>query len=314
MFLPALIAVSAAVLIFLLILLVSKNQSEQQVKRRISILTTDPDLDKIHEEVMKEKQKRNGMARKGITIGQKLEDELALSGIKLNAREYLSAWAGLTLIPVLLMTLLGKNVISIVAVGIIGFIIPPLLVGRAQKKRQQLFNKQLSDSLAVMSNCMKSGYTFQQALESISSDMQPPIANEFARVLREIRYGVKQEDALTHMVARVQNKDLAMLVSAVIVSSQVGANLSEILDTIAETIKDRIKIRDDIRILSAQGRISGLIIGLLPVIITLILMMINPTYILSFFSSQLGKILICVGLIFEIIGFTIIRQIVNIKY
>lgn len=314
MWLPALISVSAALLVFLLITLIFNNSSERQVKRRISVLMTDPDLDKIHEEVMKEKQKRDGMTRKGSTIGQKLEDELAMSGIKLNAREYLSAWAGLTLIPVLLMALLGRNIISIVGVGIIGLVIPPLLVGRAKKKRQQLFNKQLSDSLVVMSNCMKSGYTFQQALESISSDMQPPISIEFARVLREIRYGVKQEDALIHMVKRVQNKDLAMLVSAVIVSSQVGANLSDILDNIAETIKDRIKIRDDVRILSAQGRISGLIIGLLPIIITLILMVINPTYILSFFNTQLGKMMICVGLIFEVIGFTIINRIVDIKY
>ena len=314
MWLPALISVSAALLVFLLITLIFNNSSERQVKRRISVLMTDPDLDKIHEEVMKEKQKRDGMTRKGSTIGQKLEDELAMSGIKLNAREYLSAWAGLTLIPVLLMALLGRNIISILGVGIIGLVIPPLLVGRAKKKRQQLFNKQLSDSLVVMSNCMKSGYTFQQALESISSDMQPPISIEFARVLREIRYGVKQEDALIHMVKRVQNKDLAMLVSAVIVSSQVGANLSDILDNIAETIKDRIKIRDDVRILSAQGRISGLIIGLLPIIITLILMVINPTYILSFFHTQVGKMMICVGLIFEVIGFTIINRIVDIKY
>ena len=314
MLFPALISVSAAALVFLLITLAFHNSTQEQVKKRLSSLMTDPDLDNIHEEVMREKQKKEGSARKGNTIGQKMEDELAMAGVKLNAREFLYAWTGITLIPVLLMTVLGKNVISIAGLGIIGFVIPPLLVGRAKQKRQQLFNKQLGDSLVVMSNCMKSGYTFQQALESISSDMQPPISIEFARVLREIRYGVKQEDALNHMVQRVENKDLALLVSAVVVSSQVGANLSDILDNIAETIRDRIKIRDEVRVLSTQGRFSGMIIGLLPVVIVLILMVINPTYILTFLQSSLGKIMIVVSIVLEIIGFTIINRIVDIKY
>lgn len=151
-------------------------------------------------------------------------------------------------------------------------------------------------------------------MESIAADMQPPISTEFAKTLREIRYGVKQEDALYHMVERVQNKDLGLLVSAVVISSQVGANLSEILDNISETIKDRIKIKNDVKILSSQGRISGLIIGILPIVLALFLMIVNPDYIVSFFETTIGKIMVGTGVVLEIIGFTIVNRIVDIKY
>jgi tight adherence protein B len=100
----------------------------------------------------------------------------------------------------------------------------------------------------------------------------------------------------------------------VITSAQVGGNLSEIMDTISSTIKDRIKIRDDIRILSAQGRISGLVVGLIPVVMALLLMLINPEFMKNFFESFIGKVMIGIGVVLETIGFVIIRKIVDIEY
>ena len=113
---------------------------------------------------------------------------------------------------------------------------------------------------------------------------------------------------------RTQNPDLSLLVSAVVTSSRVGANLSDILDNISSTIKDRIKIRDEVRVLTAQGRMSGLIIGLLPVFIVLMLMMMNPGYIMDFFQQLLGQVMIGAGILLEFIGFFAIKKIVDIKY
>jgi tight adherence protein B len=132
-------------------------------------------------------------------------------------------------------------------------------------------------------------------------------------VLREIHYGVKQQDALNHMVERTKNKDFELLVSAVMTSTQVGSNLSEILETISSTIRDRIKIKNEINTLTAQGRISGLIIGLLPIVLILAIMVMTPSYFEGFFDSLLGKILVGVSIVLEIIGFAFINKIVNIK-
>lgn len=308
-----LIAIPAGVLVFCAVLLLFTNTKEQMIRRRLSVLAKDAEIDGIHDEVMKEKHRR-ALPSGSRFISQKFEEDLAMAGIKLSAREYLTAWIGTTIAPMLLLLLFQRSIVAALAAGIIGFVIPPALVKRAQQKRQQLFSRQLGESLIVMRNCLKSGYSFLQTLESISADMQPPISQEFARVLREVHYGVKLDEALNHMVIRVQNKDLEMLVSAVVIANQVGGNLSDIMDNISATIKDRIKIRDDVRILSAQGRMSGLIIGLLPVAILLLFMLVNPAYIEGFVASTLGKIMLAIGAVMEFIGFYFINKIVDLKY
>ncbi len=309
-----LVPLLGAVTVFLVISsFFSGEDDKKKVRRRLYGLSAQRDIDQIHTDVMREK--RNDQKKeKSSLISKKFENHLLASGIKLTGKEYLLAWISTTLIPVLVLSLAGKNFISVLGAGIIGFIIPPFLVQRAQKKRQQLFNSQLSDALIVMGNCIKSGYSFQQAMESVAKDMQPPISNEFSIVLREMRFGVGLEKSLNHMVERTHNPDLSLLVSAVITSSQVGANLTDILDNISATIKDRIKIRDEVRVLTAQGRMSGIIIGLLPVAIALMLMVMNPDFIGAFFDSAIGKIMLTVGVFLEIIGFLAVRKVVDIKY
>ena len=315
-YLPLILPLLVAMVVFILMVaFFSGDTTSKKVKKRISSLSVQTDLDNIHSDVIREKKKNEKNSKKqSKLISKRFEDSLIAAGIKLTGKEYLYAWIGATILPVSLLSLLGKSFISVLSAGVIGFIIPPFLVNRARKKRQQLFNAQLSEALVVMGNCIKSGYTFQQAMESVSKDMQPPLSNEFSIVLREIRFGVSLEDALNHMVDRTNNPDLGLLVSAVITSSQVGANLTDILDNISVTIKDRIKIRDEVRVLTAQGRMSGLIIGLLPVVIALALMLMNPTFIKAFFDDILGKIMLAVGVVLEIIGFLAVRKVVDIKY
>ncbi len=314
--LPLLLPPLAAIAVYLLITaFLGSDPVKKKIRKRLSALAGRADLDNIHDDVMKEKRKSGKHGKKqSKLISKRFEDSLVASGIKLTGKEYLFAWIGMTTLPVAILSALGKSFVSVLGAGIIGFVIPPFLVHRARKKRQQLFNTQLSEALIVMGNCIKSGYSFQQAMESVAKDMQPPISHEFSTVLREMRFGVAMEEALGHMVERTGSPDMGLLVSAVVTSSQVGANLSDILDNISATIKDRIKIRDEVRVLTAQGRMSGLIIGLLPVVIALMLMLINPDFIMAFFESTLGKILLAVGVCLEIIGFVVVKRVVDIKY
>lgn len=309
-----LITVCFSVIVFYVLQVLLDDSAKTQVEKRIDALSADSDLEDLHEAVLREKHNRHKSKRRNLLISQRLEESLARAGVKLSGQEYLTIWACTTIIPILLLTFLGKEFFTILAAGIIGFAIPPILVRRTKSKHTILFNKQLSESLTIMSNCMRSGYSFQQAMQSIATEMPPPISAEFGRVVREINYGVPMEQALTNMVDRVQNSDLALLVSAVMTSAQVGANLSEILDTISETVRDRIKLREEVRILSAQGRISGVIIGLLPVVIILVLMMLNPLYFNDFIATTVGKALMASSLVMECLGFLIISRITNITY
>lgn len=301
--------------IFSVFTLLLSSKLKPAMKGRFAKYFSETDIDEIQELVFKEKQESAKKKKAHFSLGSKeFSNYLVASGVKLSATEFISAWALATFVPLLLVLIFSGEIVSVAAAGIIGFSIPPILVQHTRKKQQEEFNKQLAESLTIMENCIKAGFTFQQAMESIATDMQPPISTEFSRALREMRYGVSMEDALRHMVDRVKNKDLDLLVCAVLTSAQVGGNLTEILGVIAETVKDRIKIKSDVRVLTAQGRLSGLIIGLLPIVLILLLMLVNPGYFGTFFESSMGKMMMIVAAVMEIAGFLVIKKLVDIQY
>ena len=309
-------AASAALLIYSLVLICFTDTPKQRIKKRLDQLAENVELEYIHDAVLNEKKKKRKAKTKvkPRLVSRHFEDSLAMAGIHMSAQEYMAMWACLTLGPSLAGILFDMDLVAILGICVVGFSIPPVMVQRSRARQQQLFNKQLGESMTIMSNCMRSGYSFQQAMHSISKEMPPPVSTEFGRVVREMNYGATLEQALNNMSQRVNSKDFDLLISAVITSSQVGANLSEILDTISETITDRIRIREEVRVFSAQGRMSGIIIGLLPVAVTLFLMILNPSYITDFLNNFLGKALLIASVFLEAIGFILINRIVDIKY
>lgn len=311
-----LLALSCAVTMYCLVLMYVPVSGKEIVKGRISKYFNSKGLEDVQDQVIREKieKTKQNKNKKNKLASKEFAEYLAMSGIKLNASEFIYSWCAATFIPMLLIHFMGGNIVKAIGVAIIGFLIPPFFVQKERKKRQQEFNKQLGESLVIMNNCIKAGFSFQQAMESIASDMQPPISTEYTKTIREMRYGVSQKDALNHMVERVKNQDLDLLVSAVLTSVQVGGNLSDILEIISGTVRDRIRVKQEVRVLTAQGRVSGIVIGLLPVFILLALMLINPEYFASFFTTKSGKIMLGVSMVLEFIGFTIINKIVDIEY
>ncbi len=308
------IAASAAILLYSFVLLCFGDTPKQRVKKRLNILAENVELEYIHDAVLNEKKKQRKVRAKPRLISRRFEDRLAMSGIHISAQEYVALWACLTLGPSLVGILLDMELVAVLGICVVGFAIPPIMVQRSRTRQQQLFNKQLGESLTIMSNCMRSGYSFQQAMHSISREMPAPVSTEFGRVVREINYGATLEQALNNMAQRVNSKDFDLLISAVLTSAQVGANLSEILDTISETVTDRIRIREEVQVFSAQGRMSGIIIGMLPVAVILFLMILNPAYLTDFIHNPLGKALLIASVFLEAIGFFIINRIVDIKF
>jgi tight adherence protein B len=290
-------------------------QSEKEIlNERVSKYFKGRNVEDVEDQVIRERRQKKEASSKRTFISKDLSDYILSSGIKLTPKEFVYFWLGLVFVPMLLLVLLSVNVVTILAVAIIGFAIPPFLLQFSRKKTQTLFTKQLGEALIIMGNAVRGGFSFRQAMDGIARDMQPPISTEFAKAIREINYGISQETALKHMTERMKNPDLDLLVSAVLITAQVGGNLSDILDIIAATIKDRIRIKQEVRVLTASGRISSMIIGLLPVLLVIVLMLLNPTYFGKFFESTLGIILAVISVILELIGFTLIRKISDIRY
>jgi len=310
------ISVFCAILIYSVIQIVVPVPTEEILKARIKKIANPGPDDSIQEQVLKDRYDKKSLrdSNRISWISKEFTDAVAMSGIRLTAKEYLYIWICSTIIPVILSSVFLKNLITAIAVSLIGLLLPPLFLSIAKKKRQELFTKQLGEALIIIGNCLKGGFSFQQAMESITSDMLPPISSEFGIAVREMKYGLSLEEALAHMSSRIKNRDFDLFASAVLTSAQVGSNLSEILDSISFTIKDRIRIKQEVRVLTSSGRISGWIIGLLPIFLLMILMIINPAYVSIFFNSQIGMIMLIVSVLLEVTGFLIIKKIADIKY
>jgi tight adherence protein B len=147
----------------------------------------------------------------------------------------------------------------------------------------------------------------------VAEEATEPIAGEFQRTHEEHRFGLPFEDALLAMADRIQIVDVRILVTAILIQREVGGNLAEILDNLASVIRARFTIRRQLRVYTAQGRFSGYVLGILPIAVGAAIYSLNPPYIQLLFTDPLGKLLVIVAVVFQIIGFLWIRKIVNIE-
>ena len=180
-------------------------------------------------------------------------------------------------------------------------------------RRQAAFMDQLGDTLIMISNALRAGFSFLQAMEYISHEMGAPIGVEFQKVVHEMNLGSSLETALENMNRRVESKDFDLVVTAVLIQRQVGGNLSQVLDSISNTIQERIRMRREVLSLTAQGRLSGVIVGSLPFFMVGMLLSINSSYFDTVTEHPTGRLLIGVAIGLEVLAVVIIHNIVNIK-
>ncbi|MHB1315736.1 MAG: type II secretion system F family protein [Christensenellales bacterium] len=301
------ISVSLFAFFVTIVILSLGTESRSVVKRRLQAIAG-------KEEQNRPAKQQKTQKRHKISVSGVFAEEILSAGIRMRPEEFLVFWLLAAVVPSGVILLAGGHVITILALSVMGLLIPPFLVIRAKKKRMILFEKQLGDALLLMGNCLRSGLSFQQAMINIAKEMPDPIAREFSRTVREIQLGNSMDSALNNMVQRIQSTDLMLMVSAVQIQRQVGGNLLEILDNISVTIKERLKLKDDIRVMTASGRISSVVVGMIPVFIAGALMLINPAYIQTFFETSMGIVMLITAAVMEVMGFLVIKKIVTIKY
>jgi tight adherence protein B len=244
---------------------------------------------------------------------EKLDRELMRGDIQLKGGEFLVLQGFLSLTFFLAGILILQDILLSLLFFFTGGFIPRFWLKSAQKRKRIQFNNQLADSLLILANSLRAGFSLLQAMEMVSQEMPNPISGEFKLTLREMTYGTSTEIALVHLGERVGSDDLDLLVTAVLIQRQVGGNLAEVLMNIHTTIQDRLRIQQEIKTLTAQGRMSGYIIGGLPFGIAAVLSFLNPGYLKLFITEPIGWIMIGVGVFSQIVGFIIIRNIINVE-
>ena len=245
-------------------------------------------------------------------VAADLATQLARADTKLTVGEFLAA----TLIVMILgggvAYLLTRQVIAAVLACVVCFFAPRWYIAFLRGRRLRAFNDQLGDTINLMVNSLRAGYSVMQAMDAVAQEMGEPISTEFGRVGQEVQLGLTLERSLSNMLRRVPSDDLDMMITAINVQREVGGNLAEVLDSISHTIRERVRIRGDIRALTAQSRISGYMVAMVPIVLSVVIYLIQPDLMSLLFTHRCGWIMVGVAVLGIVAGFVVIGKIVSI--
>lgn len=241
--------------------------------------------------------------------------ELSLDQIYLNipARQLLYVALLLFVLFAGIATLLFGSIVVGLVMGLVAFASPRLLAVVLKGRRDRKFGLQLVDALMNVSNALRSGFSLPQTFELIQREMGRPISQEFRLVNQETRIGVPMEQALEHLLQRMPGDDLDLVVTAILVSQEVGGSLAEVMDNIARTIRERHQIEGKVRALTAQGRMQAVVLGSVPILLAVVINYLNPGLFRPMIETPAGWALFGVIFVLEVVGILVVRKIVTIE-
>lgn len=243
-----------------------------------------------------------------------LEHRLESGGIPLKAPEWMIIHLGIAVVMGLLFLLLSGGGILAAAIGLLIGLTAPygFLVIKADRRRAA-FSNQLPDVLTLIAGSLRAGYSLPQSVDAVARDGTDPMAVEFNRALVETRLGEDITDALDGVAERMGSRDFHWVVEAIRIQRQVGGNLAELLLTVAATLRERERLRRQVRVLSAEGRLSAWIIGLLPLLFVVYLVLVQPNYLRPLYTTPLGIVMIIFGGGFMLLGILWLSRVTRVE-
>ncbi|MCI3926849.1 type II secretion system F family protein [Paenibacillus sp. TRM 82003] len=309
--------------VFLLFLYVFQSAflSDRRLQRRMKAYlqqaeSTKRPLDRRKFDLFVQLQSYKRTVREKVLTKQnnaKLEKALLRAGLPLRPEEFvmfhwiiaaLSAGLGVIFLSHWVFGLLGAT---------IGYALPPWWLKKKQRDRLRAFNDELPEMLSTMIGSLRAGFSLAQSLKTVVDEMGEPIRSEMDAVLKEMQYGHSMEEAFHSLKERMPSEDLELMIQAILIQKQVGGNLATILETIVGTIRERNGIQRQLKTLTAQGKLSGIVIGLLPFALGIMIYMMEPNHIGTLFKHPVGIALLAAGFVSGSIGFVLIRKVTTIE-
>jgi len=252
----------------------------------------------------------------GTDMFDNISKNLARADIKLRPAEYIAAIVLASMLTALVGFIISQfSILFAIISAVVGAYLPSIYVKMSMRTRLKKFDNQLGDMLNLMVNGLRAGFSTLQAMEAVSRELPSPICDEFRRVVQEMQLGITMDEALDHLLRRINSEDLDLVITAINVQREVGGNLAEILDTISYTIRERVRIKGEISALTAQGRATAWVIAALPIVLVLLLFLLNREYVMQFFNPETRScgipILVLAG-IMVVSGFIATQKIVAI--
>ncbi len=322
MILP-IIATAAAFLAVLLILWAfysaasgGRDQASKKVEERMEALarrgeaTVYPSL--LRDESLSEIPTLDRMLHNW-NLARRLDVLLRQADMKMRVGVLILLMLVLASAAILIVTWITGHLPLGLASGLFVGLIPYWAVKRKKAERIKRFEENFPDALDLFVNALRAGYAFSGAMSMVAEEAPYPVAREFAIAFEEHELGLDTKDCLLNMVERVDSVDLKLFVTAIMIQRETGGNLAEVLDKIGSVIRERFRILGEVRAFSAQGRFSGLVLGILPIVVALIFSVLVPDYMATLVRDPIGKALIGAAIVLQILGFLAIRKIVAIK-
>ncbi|MCS6881320.1 MAG: type II secretion system F family protein [Oscillochloridaceae bacterium] len=254
--------------------------------------------------------------------GSNIQRDLARADVKLTVAEFIIIKIVCALLGAGFGAFVGRaSPAAMFASGLAGAVVfsflPNLYLAIQSRRRIKAFNNQLGDTITMMANALRGGYSFLQTLDMVAREAPAPMSSEFRRVVQEVGLGRSTEEALQNLLRRMPSDDLELLITAVNIQMEVGGNLAQILDTIGHTIRERVRIKGEIQTLTAQGRISAWVITGLPVALAIFISMVNPEYMAPIFTLGMPPDAWCclpvTAAVMIVIGYFAIMKIIDIE-
>lgn len=209
------------------------------------------------------------------------------------------------------LVLTGSPVLATVA-AIVGTLIPWFWLKRRRARRFAAFEAGLPEAIDLLGRAIRAGHPLSSGLKMVADETQEPIAGEFLQTFEEQRFGMPFDEAIMALADRVTIIDMRILVTAILIQREVGGNLAEVLDNLASVIRARFTIRRQLRVYTAQGRISGYVLALLPIVVGGAIYALNPQYGSLMFTEPMGRMMLALAAVMQIMGFLWIRKIIDI--
>jgi tight adherence protein B len=240
--------------------------------------------------------------------------ELALhqAGASMGVESFLLTTVGWSVGGGLTVLVLTRSPLVAILAAIAVGSAPYLHLRIKRKRRLSRFEAFLPEAIDLLGRAIRAGHPLSSGFKMVADEMKDPIAGEFRRTFEEARFGLPFEDAVLAMADRVDLIDVRILVTAILIQREVGGNLAEVLDNLASVIRARFTVRRQLRTYTAQGRISGYVLAVLPIFVASIIYLLNPEYEVMLFRHPIGKLMLITAVVMQILGYLWIRKIVNI--
>jgi tight adherence protein B len=292
-----------------------KGPEAKRIERRLRAMSAgaheDGDLSIVRERLLAETPTLDRLLM-GIPRIHHLDRLLLQSGLSLNVAGFLWLTILSALAAFVLTMFFNLPLLAAIGAGAVTGVLPLFYVLNAKRKRMSRFEQQLPDALDLMGRALRAGHAFPGALKMVGDEMPEPVAGEFRTTFDELNYGISLHDALKNQATRLPSDDLRYFIIAVLIQRETGGNLTELLDSISALIRARLRLMGTIRVLSAEGRFSAWILGILPFALSAILNIINPKFMSILWTDPTGLKMLWTMMVIMVIGIFWMRRVIRI--